>query len=201
MSSSRKHSNKEKAVYDVENAVVLSKFANLDAADVGKVRNDYPDFAPPQWWTYQSDNEFETRKQWEITQENIRRAWTDWETAWNNNCDADVVETMKLLMMVFNPDDFVLRIHRPMFATFTEIDGQSGYHKAVAFMAKQPWRAKVCEECHRRFVADHSKRLYCSLGAPAAPACSAVVIERTHLEWGRANNWGRPIPKAKKRKK
>lgn len=189
---------KEKDIHERGSAGVLAEFATLDPSAVEKFRKDYPDFVPSKWWDYQPDNEWEKRRQWEITQECICNAWTDWGKAWEEDIDADLVELSKLLMLVFDPDIFDIlgnTNRRPTFANFKEIDGQSGYHKAVAFMAKQPWRAKVCEQCHRRFVADHAKRQYCSV------ECSAAVIKRTGLEWGRKNNWGRPKKTKAKRKR
>ena len=72
------------------------------------------------------------------------------------------------------------------------------YQRAVLFLHVEPWRAKVCQECGRRFVADHARRKYCSIAGEGGSRCSALVIKRQHLDWGRENNWGREKSNTKK---
>jgi hypothetical protein len=89
----------------------------------------------------------------------------------------------------------------PAFANAAELAEMTSYHKAIEFIAENPWRAKFCKECHMRFVADHAKRKYCSLANADGSKCSAKVIKRQHLDWGRENNWGRVKIKDHRRKK
>jgi ribosomal protein S27AE len=178
-------------------AGLLAEFAELDVAECDAFRQQNPDFAPAKWWDYEPDGISSLgpglTKQWQLCQRHLRKAWTTLNT---DDDGVDIFTLIKLLTLVFDPEnliDVMLGLPaRPAMAELDEVDAYKwGYHKGVEFVAKEPWRAKVCEECGRKFVADHAKRKYCSVSGPDGVKCSAKVIKRTHLEWGRQNNWGR----------
>jgi hypothetical protein len=55
------------------------------------------------------------------------------------------------------------------------------FQRAVSMLHHESWRAKICANCSRYFVADKSAQTYCSAG------CSDVVKRTRALEWWRAH--------------
>ena len=51
------------------------------------------------------------------------------------------------------------------------------FQRAAYILFREGWRAKVCEHCSRRFVADKPLQRYCS------PACSRAVRLEAKLAW------------------
>ena len=186
-------------------ASVLADFANLEAVDVDTFRDKYRDFAEPAWWDYQSDlaKSQGLSKHWQLVQKYVQEAWVSWDSESEISLEA----WLRLFTSVFDPESLVEMMFpsptspHPAFATATQFAEMTPYHKAIEFISEKPWRAKFCQECHTRFVADHSKRLYCSVAGADGAKCSAKVIKRGNLEWGRENNWGRGKSKGRKRKK
>lgn len=204
---------------DLIGAGALAEFANLQPTGVASFRARYPDFAPAEWWDYfymmdgmrvlraedvikLSPNdpnltrniENKVVRQWQHTQQEIRRAWKA-EFKFKN-----ASEISGLLKSVFCVDRPGLlwnssQVMLPNGTIFELNSKLYQFHKAVLYLHQHPWRAKVCQQCRKRFVADHASRKYCSV----ASNCSAQVIKDAHLKWGRANNWGRPKSKSKGR--
>lgn len=180
---SSKHNEETRAVLDA--ADMLAEFANLEPANVDAFRKRHSDFALPAWWEYQSDlaESSGLSKHWQLTQKYVQEAWI----IWVSGSEFFLNKWLRLLTSVFDPTALLeimfplsSRVH-PAFADATELAEMTPYHKAIEFIAREPWRAKVCEECHMRFVADHAKRKYCS-GTDGAK-CAARAIQRRHLEW------------------
>lgn len=200
-------SKRSQEIKDVlSSATVLADFANLEPANVATFRSKHRDFAVPDWWDYQSDlaKSQGMSKHWQLVQKYVQEAWTLWQAESELSLEA----RLRLFTSVFDPADLLdvmipsrTNPKYPAFATATQLAEMTPYHKAIEFIAEKPWRAKFCEECHMRFVADHAKRKYCSLANADGTNCSARAIKRQHLDWGRENNWGRVKIKHHKRKK
>jgi hypothetical protein len=64
------------------------------------------------------------------------------------------------------------------------------YQRAVMFLHTEPWRAKICEQCKNYYVANHSKRRYCSVFRTLPDGrrmnCSHIKINQSKSE-----NWHR----------
>jgi hypothetical protein len=87
-----------------------------------------------------------------------------------------------LTMSVFDPDQLLDVLDgsnvRPRFATLQELTlGSYPHQTAVLFLYQQPWRARFCAECKKRFVAAEPKNKYCS------DACSHENRNRQKREW------------------
>jgi hypothetical protein len=184
---------------------VLADFANLETADVETFRSKHPDFAVPAWWEYQSDlaKSGGMSKHWQLVQQYVQEAWISWQS----ESEVSLEAWLRLLTSVFDPESLLdvmipspTNPKYPAFATATQLAEMTPYHKALEFVAEKPWRAKFCEECHMRFVADHARRKYCSLANADGTNCSARAIKRQHRDWGRENNWGRVKIKNHRRK-
>jgi hypothetical protein len=172
-------------------AEVLADFANLDPEEVASVayfRNNYPDFAPAEWWDYQTQSlelvrvrgddssnvegkiEEHLISVWEDTQDELRRAWEDqfkFESVFN---------LTELLKMVFvAPSEMVLsaaHLYLPD-GTFHELSTSKvwSFHKAVLYLHENGWRARVCRSCERYFVANHPQRDFCQYPDARGETC------------------------------
>src|SRR5712671_4475244 len=176
-------------------AEALADFANLnpaDAASVAYFRNNYPDFAPAEWWDYRTESvdfvpvsgddlDFKGTDikgslaksllfVWQDTQEEIRRVWQDrfkFESVFN---------LTELLKMVFvAPSEMVLsgsHLYLPD-GTFHELSTSKVYsfHKAVLYLHQNSWRAKICKGCEKHFVANHPKRDFCEYPDARGETC------------------------------
>jgi hypothetical protein len=62
------------------------------------------------------------------------------------------------------------------------------YQRAVLFLHVNPWRAKTCLFCGKRFIAEHSKTKFCSYGEPdddnSSPNCFWA-----HRQQYKKENW------------
>jgi hypothetical protein len=149
----------------------LAEFANLDPKNLNPLdrqniesfRHNYPDFVPEAWWDYQptdSDRKPLSAKQWELNQDMLREAW-------NSEFEVSMFDLVRLLTSVFDPNDlidvavFPSLGHRPMFATITELGDPWPYHESVLYLREQPWRAKICENCHCCIVVRVAKTRLC----------------------------------------
>jgi hypothetical protein len=175
----------------------LARFANLDtdkeAASFQRLttgRDTGPDFAPATWWKYQATNSAE--KQWRFAQKLVRAAWDQ-----QFQSEVGLFDLARLLLSVFDPEDLLENViplrsnpYRPPYADVGALAEEYGFHKAIRYLTGGPsWRMKKCknENCGRRFVADHNERKCCS-----TECSSGYQLDRQN-EWGRKNNWGRPV--------
>jgi hypothetical protein len=174
-------------------ADALAEFANLEPASVNEFRQRWTDFVPAECWTKREALDLGPIFVWKILQSKVRDAWGK---------QFPSESTIDLISTVARESDFIKQLENVTKMTNEEFHQKNRDHSwakpeaypfqsAVMLLTMEPWRAKVCEECGNRFVADHAKRKYCSVSGPDGVKCSAKVIKRTHLEWGRENNWGR----------
>ena len=182
-----------KAIETLEAADFLVEFVNLRPEDAvmlrTKIRDRGSDFIPDAWWDYRDG------RQWVLNQKWLREAW-------DAKFELFLFDQLRLITSVFDPQnlvDVMLGIKkRPTFADMGELAEEYGYHKAVRYLIEQPWRAKMCEECGSRFIANHNKRRYCSLADENGFKCSKKAILQTKREYWEANkNRLRPINRQK----
>jgi hypothetical protein len=154
-----------KVTENLRNAQILADFSNLEPGQVDYFRNNFPGFFPESWWDYESSWE---QKQWLLTQMFIRESW---KTGFGGN---DGVHRLVILMMlVFDPTNDIFDAKatnfRPALGNIYEVGGGIHYHKAVippyqnavAYLFNEPWRARFCAECNKRFVAVEPKNKFC----------------------------------------
>jgi hypothetical protein len=171
----------------LRDAQALAEFSNLEPAQVEYFRHNFPDFVPDAWWGYKNG------VQWRKTQEFLRRWW--------KNCSIrDMAEVVRLVSSVFNPGDifpgspFEDAPDLPTFASFDEMSwGAAPFQKGVLYLFEQPWRARFCMVCNKRFVAAEPKNKFCS------ETCSHENSIRRKREWFRENGkqWRRKVKRAK----
>jgi hypothetical protein len=195
----------------------LAAFANLDPENADAVayfRNNYPDFAPSEWWDYKYEEhslrsiltESELEKDfatwdptkpafvidetpvllWQVTQEEIQRAWG------NQFKFETVFGLTQLLKCVFvAPPETVWTqeyMHFPD-GMFDELIGNKTYsfHAAVLYLNEHPTQAKICARhgCGKYFVSAHGKRAFCLYPDEHGDTCSAKQIAEQQIEWWR----------------
>jgi hypothetical protein len=168
-----------------EDAEFLAGFANLNPDGVEDFRKDYPDFFPDTFWpegrkgySALALKEGLAGRDWLTYQTHLRQAWSKTETF---------------------PLPLTIELVRPTgTGQFIQLgmDEAYPYQRAVMYLYAQSWRAKICEECGNRFVADHAKRRYCSveriLPDGRRMKCSQIKINQAKSAW-----WNR---KGKKRR-
>jgi predicted nucleic acid-binding Zn ribbon protein len=195
-----------KITENLRNAGILADFSNLEtAAQVDNFRHNYEDFVPQEWWDYQSEERFfdETDhkttsrmiRQWKLTQDYLRYSW-------KNQFTDGVTGLIPLITSVFDPANlFVTCAERAVqelyptgvpsdmtielpprkgFANFSEL--RSGYlplQRAILYLFENPWRARFCSECNKRFVAAQPKSKFCG------DECRMNNRMRQKLEWRR----------------
>lgn len=145
----------------ISDARTLAKFVSLAPRDVEYFRRNYPDFVPQKWWDYQSTNkngEPEGPKQWQLNQQYLHQAWKE-------PFDLDLFGLIRILITVFDPDEFLevwLGVHpRPHIMDIGGMSDMCPYHRAIVFLNEQKWRVRLCERCKSPFVAVHNKQKYC----------------------------------------
>jgi hypothetical protein len=159
------------ATEELRNAQALAEFSNLGPEQIDYFRNNFPDFFPDAWWNYESSWK---EKQWVLSQSFIRYSW---EIGFGGK--DGVHRLVVLMMLVFDPDDLTLGLDskdgerpdfRPALGNIYEVGGGIHWHKAVvpsyqkavAYLFNDPWRARFCAECNKRFVAAEPKNKFCS---------------------------------------
>jgi hypothetical protein len=173
----------------LRDAQALASFSNLEPEGVEYFRRNYPDFVPQAWWDYEATNRTDQLKggllppgkQWQDNQRYVREAW-------ENHFTGGLFSVIRLVMSVFNPNDIL-----DVTMGFDAIDGRPGFmkledffgarlvtyphQKAVLYLFEQPWRARFCHECGKRFVAAEPKNKYCG------EACSHENRNRQKRDW------------------
>ena len=172
----------------LRDAQALAEFSNLDPADVGYFRNNYPDFVPQKWWDYtptttdSSGNIVPRRqKQWELNQSYLRYSW-------QNNFKGGLSFNFRLTNSVFDPEKTWAfwwgEEEKPDSVNESEMGwGLFPHQKAVLFLFENPWRARFCAECNKRFVAAQPKNKFCS------PECSQKTRNKQKLaSWNKTGS-------------
>jgi hypothetical protein len=170
--------SKERIARDLNNADALAGFANLESDQIEPYRQKHPDFFPETFWP-------ENRTGFSIAALNAGVAGFDWQTyqtllrqAWAKKFPSDL--TIRLL----ESSGMGPSLEVGMGHVYP-------YQNAVMLLHDQSWRAKICEDCHNRYVADHAKRKYCST------KCSELNIAKSHLKWWRDTGKKRRSAKAR----
>ena len=153
-------------------------------------RKAYPDFAPASWWDSEYDQDTntpedgqnlaaalmkqlkesgidtrpltESKQMWRITQENLRDVWDRGSLSF----PLDMYSLLMFLLMVFDRD---VEDHRP-FGDIFDIDPESPYQQSLLWLNSQPWRARTCRLCKRRFIASWPSNEHCS------QRCAAIAL-------------------------
>ena len=192
------------AILDAADA--LAEFANLEPANVSDFRARHSNFAPPGVWEGHTAND--APRLWKIEQARVRDAW---QKNFPHEGSVLMISEIAKLSQLDQRMDQLQKMSLEEYEGAVADAKKNGanwlpkpeswpYQEAVMFLTMEPWRARICGECGNRFVADHAKRKYCSVAGADGSKCSAKVIDRTHLEWGRANNWGRAKAKRTRKK-
>jgi hypothetical protein len=185
--SNKRTSEETRALLDAADA--LATFAHLDPDGVENFRRRYPEFVPETWWIGPSWKEgVGVYIPWMRERDLLYKAW---KAAFPTELTLELATTALFLISHAMTSDTTEEMEKNQQRVWA-------YQRALLFLSAEQWRAKICEECGNPFVADHASRKYCSVAGADGKNCSALVIKRTGLEWGRENNWGRPTSKAKK---
>lgn len=153
----------------LEAAKVLADFANLKPENVERFKTAHPEFFPKAWWeycpTYPSGESWRSM-QWELVQQIVREAWSV-------QFQTPLLSSLISLTSVFDPDPNNIEWderpnpnERPPFLTdeFILDLEMYPYHEAIQWLHGQSWRAKICLHCKKYFVAEQSKRQFCTFG-------------------------------------
>jgi hypothetical protein len=157
-------------------AQALAVFAGLETGDLNDFRERYKDFVPPIWWVYRVKS---GELLWRLNQEFLREAW-------EKQFNIGQFELMRLLTSVFDPTwthDVIFRTQeRPAYATILDMPEEFyPYQLAVLLLMKDKWRAKICERCKTRFIAEHNRREYCyTVWNAAAETCQIFARREDH---------------------
>ena len=186
-------------------------------------RNNYPDFAPSEWWDYlyrtdgtrvfraedvikidKSDPDWESKieskvvKQWQETQNEIQKAW---RAEFKLESAAEVSNLLKLVFYMDRPglpwnSSQILAPDGTIYELNTKLHS---FHKAVLYLQEHPRQAKICEECGKYFVHVHGKRTLCLYPDSRSETCGQKRINRDKLKWW--NERGNKQRKAKSKRK
>jgi hypothetical protein len=206
-------------------AEVLADFVNLNPADSAAVTyfpNNYPDFAPSEWWDYlyridgtsvfryedvitvdKNDPNWESKikskvvKQWQHTQNEIRKAW---KTGFNFKDTSEISDLLKLVFFVDRPGLIWNSSVILSNGGFVELNTKLyDFHKAALYLQQYPRHAKICEECGKYFVHAHGKRTLCLFPDSRGQTCAQKRINENRLKWWHEK--GNKERKAKSRRK
>lgn len=157
----------------IAEAKALADFANLAPSDIRAFRKDNPDFFPVAWWDYKPIPPSEVdvlamkwpETQWQIVQRLIRGAW-------KKRFQISASGFVTLLGCVFDPETMGWsgnreRLPAAMGWDMTNVK-DSPYHEVVRWLVGQSWRVKQCEQCGKCFIAEASKRKFCSTEGDAS---------------------------------
>jgi len=170
-------------------------------------RNNYPDFAPNEWWDYlyridgtrvlryedvikipKSDPNFNSKmeskvvQQWQHAQEQIQKAW---KAGFKFKSASEVSDLLKLIFYMDRPgliwnSSQVLVPGGGIYELNTKLHG---FHKAVLYLHEHPRQAKICDECGKYFVHVHGKRKLCLFPDARGETCPQKRIDEDKREW------------------
>ena len=92
--------------------------------------------------------------QWQTTQSILR-------SAWDGGFPLDPRNLIILLTLVLDPQE-LNEGDTPLFGNILQIDPESTYYKSLVWLNSQPWRARTCKTCSRRFIASWTRSKCCS---------------------------------------
>jgi hypothetical protein len=195
-------------------AETLAVFANLDPANlspldsknVANFRNNYPDFAPSEWWDYlyridgnrvlryedvikidKSDPNYESKiaskivKQWQHTQNEIQKAW---QAGFKLNA-SEVSDLLKLVFCVHSPGLAwnSSQVLLPNGAVYELRSKLYSFHKAVLYLLQNPRQAKRCKKCRKYFVHVRGKREFCEYPDSRGETCRYKNDNKRRLDY------------------
>lgn len=175
-----------RAILDAADA--LATFANLEPDGVENFRRLYPAFVPQTWWIGPSWKDgVGVYVPWIRERDLLRKAWA---AGFPAELTLELATTSLFLISHVMTSDTTEQMEQTPQKVWD-------YQRALLFLSAEQWRARMCEECGKPFVADHAGRTYCSI-ASSSGMCSTEVSKRRKREWGQNNNWGREKPNKKK---
>jgi len=191
-------------------AEALADFANLnplDSAVVAYFRNNYPDFAPGEWWDYlyridgtrviraedidkiRNDPDYKTKldklseglKQWQYAQDHIQKFW---KAEFKLNASG-VSDLLKLVFYMDRPglvwnSSQVLLPNGTIYELNTKL---YSFHKAVLYLHQHPRQAKICKMCGKYFVHVHGKREFCEYPDTRGETCRHKNDNKRRLDY------------------
>lgn len=191
-------------------AEALAEFANLestDSASVAYFRNNYPEFAPIEWWDYQhlidgmrviraedidkirNDPNYKTKlnklgeglKQWQYAQDHIQKVW---KAGFELNASA-LSDLLKLVFYVNHPglawnSSQVLLPDGTVYELNTKL---YSFHKGVLYLHQHPRQAKRCKKCRKYFVHVHGKREFCEYPDSRGETCRYKNDNKRRLDY------------------
>ena len=122
--------------------------------NVRRFRRWHVHFIPGHWWVERSRKE-------------IRHGWLpDWVRSEAEGLIRVLLrDRLRTAWLEGFPEDQVLELVSS--DVFPKRGGWT-YQRALMFLHAELWRAKICGQCARHFIAEHSQRSFCSM------SCSAV---------------------------
>ena len=195
-------------------AEALADFANLapeNADAVAYFRNNYPDFAPSEWWDYRcrisgsrviraedinkirNDPDYKTKLeklgegllQWRDAQDAIQKVWKA-----NFKLNASGISDLLKLVFYVDRPGLVWNSSQVLLpnGTIYELNSKLySFHKAVLYLHEHPNQAKICARpgCNKYFVTARGKREFCLYPDERGETCSQKQIAEQHLQWWR----------------
>jgi hypothetical protein len=156
----------------------LAAMANLERADVENFLHKHPHFVPPVWWTSPAWSEgLGTYVPWMRERDLLRDAWV-----------AEFPADITIKMATAN---LFHAAHALASDTTEEMENTPEkvwpYQRAVLFLHVNPWRAKTCEWCERRFIGEHPKARFCRFGVVVDG--KAITCFWAHRKKYKNENW------------
>jgi hypothetical protein len=187
-------------------AEMLAAFANLEASDADKFRNEVArDFVPEGFWdgmSIQMLPDATATRIWQTEQKRLRDAWRSQFSP--ERCLDLIVSAAKLSegeQRLAELSERMLRMNNKEALDFAAKQSVPKpriwpYQHAVMLLALQPWRARICAKCGKFFVKKKPRDRYCS------KACSKqAVLDSKNKSWGlHGKNWRSANPAKKSRK-
>jgi hypothetical protein len=177
----------------VREAKALAEMANLEPSYVNNFEREHPDFVPDLWWKTTPDWSADSGLyvQWIRERDRLREAWV-------NEFPAD-----RTLDLTANNPTFLMA-HRLESQNADEAEATRPkiwpYQRAVLFLHVDSWRAKTCEWCKRRFVAESSNARFCTFGAPGDDWTTCFAAHRKHYKTEKWNETSDTINNERRRK-
>jgi len=134
---------------NIKAARAFAAFLDLRAAEVEEFRRKHPDFML-RWHG------------WESIQKQFRKVW---ENGFPQKESLQVLSSNDFMggeLIITTVDEQGKRHEKRQ--SVEEYQQGLIYKKAVLFLFTESWRAKVCKQCGRHFVTNHSQSKFCSVG-------------------------------------
>jgi hypothetical protein len=207
-----------KVTESFRDAEALAAFANLDlanldpldSANVTNFRNNYPNFAPSEWWDYpargegarviladdidkiRNDPNFKSKldelskgvPQWRYAQDYIQQVWK----AGFNLLNASGVSDLLNLVFYTDRSDLIWnssQVLSPNGIVYVLNTKLYDFHKAVLYLQQHPKQAKMCKnkKCRKYFVHVHGKREFCEYPDTRGETCRHKNDNKRRLDY------------------